>query len=126
MTTAPRPPAGVVVERPVLGNGRDELTRWRHATRPPYLTVTFHHARPTVERRGRITDDGAPPRVTVGTFPGPLDGVTDPRELRQCAWTLLAAARWLDDERARLDLPAPEVEPDPQMTIYDALEVAEA
>jgi len=84
--TAPRPPAGVVVDDPMLGNGRDEIIRWRHADRLPYLAITFHHHRPAEEnRRGHITDEGAPPRVTVSTFPGQLDGVTDPRELRRCA-----------------------------------------
>jgi hypothetical protein len=111
MTAAPRPPSGAVERRPLRG----ELARWHHADRLPFLEVALHTG-----------DDDRPPRVDLTTGQGrhPMTGITDPVELRAGAWLLLAAARWLEADRRRLELPQPEAEPDPQLTIYDHLEEA--
>jgi hypothetical protein len=90
---------------------RGELARWAHSDRVPYLEVTlFPGAGPD-----------RPPAVTVATAPGrfPLEGVTDPTELRRAAWLLLGAARALEHERRRAGLPDDVPEPDPQMTVFD-------
>jgi hypothetical protein len=103
----PRPPSGAIARPPLRG----ELARWHHADRLPFIETAIFAG--TEER---------PPSVTVATGPAraPLEGVTDPAELRRGAWLLLGAARALEHERRRLDLPEhAQAEPDPQITIFD-------
>jgi hypothetical protein len=112
VTVAPIPPRGVVARpRRALDVERGELARWAHADQLPHLELSLRAA-------GEF--GGYPAQrahVRVSTFPQRLDGITDPAELRQMAWTLLGAARWLDRAAGPRG-----VEPDPQTTIYDHLE----
>lgn len=109
--TVPSPPSGAVPTPPrQLQADRGEIAEWRHADVLPALEVSLRAA----GRHGGYPDQPANVRVT--TFPGPLAGVTDPRELRQCAWLLLAAAAWLERQHPAQAAPA---EPDPQTSVYD-------
>jgi hypothetical protein len=105
MTAAPRPPAGVAADpHHRLQPHRGEIASWRHTDTRPALGLRFY--------------DGDPPVVEVTVWPGTY-ATSDPSDLRQMAWMLLAAAAW--QERA---LGRPPAEPDPQLTIYDHLEAA--
>jgi hypothetical protein len=85
---------------------------WRHADQLPALEVTLRAA----GAFGGYHEQLAHARVS--TFPGTVAGITDPAELRQMAWMLLGAARWLEAQ----DREPHTTEPDPQTTIYDHLE----
>jgi hypothetical protein len=113
MTVAPIPPRGVVA-RPTrtLDASRGEIAAWRHADQLPRLEVTLRAA----GAFGGYHEQLAHARVS--TFPGTVTGITDPAELRQMAWMLLGAARWLEAQ----DREPRTTDPDPQTTIYDHLE----
>lgn len=113
--TALSPPSGAVPERPTVD---DCAAQWRHADRLPYMQIRLRTPIPEERnRRGTVTQPARPPCVDIATGPStmPLDGVTDPRELRQCAWLFLRAADWLEAQAG----PQPEPEPDPQTSVYD-------
>jgi hypothetical protein len=104
--TTPGPPVGFVeAPRRDLRQHVGEVARWRHAA--------------DVELSLRARLDEAPAHVHLDVWPRPAfrSGVTRPAELRQLAWALLTAARWL--EHHAVAVPA---EPDPQLTIYDELQ----
>jgi hypothetical protein len=112
VTTAPVPPAGAVADfTRHLDRDRGEVARWRHADTLPALELSLRAA----GQFGGFPE--RPATVRVSTFPGPVQGVTDPGELRQMAWMLLDAARWLERQHGR-----PTAEDDPQQTIYDHIE----
>lgn len=112
--SAPRPPTGAIASPPrTLQSDHGEIARWAHADVLPSLEVSLRAA----GKHGGYPHQ--PANVRVSTFPGPLDGITDPRELRQCAWVLLAAATWLERQHPTPDQPA---DPDPQMTVFDFVE----
>lgn len=69
-----------------------------------------------------VATDNDPARVEVRTGPashGP--DLSDPGSIRRLAWTLLDALQALADEIEAGAAPGP---PDPQLTIYDELELA--
>ena len=115
MVSEPRtpttPPGAVAAVRRVLQRERGEVARWRLSERLPAIELSFRAA----GKHGGYPDQ--PAHVRVSTFPGPVDGVTDPAELERAAWAILTAARWL----ARVQGPAGAREPDPQLTIDDVL-----
>jgi hypothetical protein len=114
MSQFPTSPAGIVaLDSRHLQNDRGEVARWRHADVLPYVEVSLRAA----GQHGGYPEQIAHVNVRTGPATCGLDGVTDPRELRQVAWLLLDAARWL--ERNAHARPA---EPDPQTSIYDHLE----
>jgi hypothetical protein len=108
MTAAPTPPAGASVQR---CRQEGELARWTHTDRAHgRLELSF---RIVGNYTTRIPDHA---HVRVHTWPGPAE-ITDPAELRLMAWMLLDAARWLERNTT-----PPDVDPDPQLTIRDALQ----
>jgi hypothetical protein len=115
VTVAPIPPRGVAA-RPTrtLDASRGEVAVWQHADQLPALQVTLRAA----GAFGGYPEQRAHARVS--TWPGTVAGVTDPDELRQMAWMLLGAARWLERAGANREPRTPD--PDPQTTIYDHLE----
>jgi hypothetical protein len=115
MTVAPIPPRGVVARpRRTLDASRGEVAAWRHADQLPRLEVTLRAAGAFGGYREQLA------HARVSTFPGTVAGITDPAELRQMAWMLLGAARWLERAGANREPRTPD--PHPQTTIYDHLE----
>lgn len=109
--TAPTAPVGFVdTTRRDLRSDVAEVARWR-----------LDDFEVSLRARRHVGDDERPPHVRVTVWPAPTywSGVTSPSELRQRAWALLDAARWLERHAG-----ASEADPDPQRTIYD--ELAEA
>lgn len=104
--SGPTPPDDGAVPTPVrhLRQDRGEIARWRHADRLPAVELSLRSA-------GTFGGYPAQPAtVTVHTWPGPVDGITDPNELEAIAQSILAAADWLRRQ------PAPALEPR-QLTI---------
>jgi hypothetical protein len=116
MTVAPIPPPGAVARPPRgLDASRGEVAVWQHTDQLPALQVTLRAA----GSFGGYPEQRAHARVS--TWPATVAGITDPAELRAMAWTLLAAARWLDRHSTS---PGPRT-PDPQTTIYDHITTEE-
>lgn len=101
--TGPAAPRGAVAAPARrLDHAQGEVARWKHADDLPALWLYIY---------GPARD--LPARVKVAIWPGPLT-TTDPGDLRQMAWALLAAAAWQERQQDR-----PPAEPDPQLSIYD-------
>ena len=108
---APSAPAGFVdAARRDLRADVAEVARWR--------SDDFELS---LRARRLVGDDERPPHVRVTVWPAPTywSGVTSPTELRQRAWALLTAARWLEHAAGPVEVPD-----DPQITIYDHLQEA--
>lgn len=119
--TVPAPPSGAVALP--ARHVEHELGRvavWRHAVGAiPWLEVRLNRA--TVgDPLCKIRPPRDRPTVDVRTGPASfgVDGVTDPEELRQQAWLLLGAARWLERELGGRNHREPVI---PQPSLLDAL-----
>jgi hypothetical protein len=95
---------------------RGEVARWRHTDRLPALELSLRAA----GKHGGYPEQ--PAHVLVSPHPVRMEGITDPAELRQIAWCLLAAAAWLERQHPAQPEPAEPAEPDPQMTVFDFVE----